>query len=327
MIGAWVAQDGIWYGPGGRKVPFESIGDPGYIEGWGFPTWRDEFEGSTIDPEKWSVKNRSWFGHTPDRAVISDQNASIDNGELLIRANWRDAPEGNRWHDTGYLDHRIGNGGTSASETIYSQRYGRWEICATTPTGPNTLGTLAAFWLRCNSHPGEIDIMEAWGYAGTTPTSTGQLPGGSTLTFHSSTMAEPVNGKPYTKSLIRYNYAAGDYSNMNWSYVSNNLPLHPAFDGYHTWAFEYMPDYIAAYYDGQQVCYLTPDMPDPENSSRTCAWLWDQDFWGSEFHMRVNLHIGMSEQYWGVPDPDNRSITSDPLDYRVKYIRAWRYDA
>lgn len=307
----------------------EALGPKGaYLDGWGLPTWRSEFDSSgPIDSAEWSVKDASWFGNTLDRAVIRSSNAFVDDGDLVLRGTWRTSSTGSppRWHDTGYVDHRIGGGGANASETIYAQQYGRWEICATTPTGNNTLGTLAAFWLRCNENLGEIDIMEAWGYGGVPPTTAGQLPGGSALTFHSSTMSSAVNGKPYRKTLIRYNEALGDYSNMAWAYISKNLPLHPAFDGFHTWAFEYMPDYIAAFYDGQQVCYLTPTMSDPHNAGSTYAWLWDPDFFGSPFHMRVNLHIGISETYWGVPDNANRALTSDPLDYRIKYVRAWEY--
>jgi len=324
-----MSDRGYWYVQNGaerrRGLDPRNVADSGYVEGWGYPTWRDEFDGSSVDPAKWSVKDQSFFGNTPDRAVIKTENTSIVNGELQLRGEWRATADGNRWHDTGYIDHRIGGGGTNSSQTVYSQQYGRWEIRAKTPTGPNTLGTLAAFWLRCNGNLGEIDIMETWGYAGNTPTSTGQLPGSSTLTFHSSTMAGPVNDKPYIKSFIRYNEAVGDYSNPAWSYISNNLPENPAFDGYHTWVFEYMPTYIAAYYDGQQACYLTPTTTDPQDSGRTCAWMWDPDFFGSAFHMRCNLHIGMSEIYWGVPDPNNRSITQTPLDYRVQHIRAWEY--
>lgn len=325
-VSAW-----LWDGVAEHLLGYASTTpqDAGWHPVFGMPTFRDEFDGAVVDPANWSVKDAAWFGNTPDRAVIRSDHTFIDNSELVLRATWRDTPSGSpaRWHDTGYIDHRSGGTppGTSSSSTIYSQQYGRWEVCATTPTGPNTLGTLAAFWLRCNSTPGEIDVMEAWGYAGTTPTSNGQFPGSSTLTFHSSTTSGTVNGKPYTKTLGRVNQRLGDYSSSNWSYMANNLPLHPAFDGYHTWGFEYMPDYIRADYDGQEFFYVTPTTPDPEDGSRTCAWLWDSDFFGSPFHMRCNLHVGMSETYWGVPDPDNRSITSDPLDFKVRYIRAWEY--
>lgn len=334
-VGAWLSHDEKWHGPGGRVVPFAALADPGWHPVFGSPAWRSEFDDPNIHPNIWDVKHYNgdfapaygWFGHTPDRAATQKDNVRVEGGELIITANWRDTPiAGNRWHDTGYIDHRSGGrNGDPSQAPIYSQQYGRWEICATTPTGPNTLGTLAAFWLRCNDTPGEIDIMEAWGFAGNAPTSNGQFPGSSTLTFHSSTTGGAVNGKPYAKTLSRVNHDLGDYANSTWSYRANNLPLHPAFDGYHTWGFEYMPDYISADYDGQQFFYVTPTTPDPEQPARTCAWLWDPDFFGSPFHMRCNLHVGMSEQYWGVPNPDNRSITSDDLEYRVRHIRAWEY--
>ncbi|QTV80203.1 family 16 glycosylhydrolase [Microbacterium sp. NIBRBAC000506063] len=61
------------------------------------------------------------------------------------------------WHKTGYLDQRS----LRTGDVSVAQQYGRWEIRAKTPTGPQTYGSLAAFWLR-NSQSGEIDIMEAW---------------------------------------------------------------------------------------------------------------------------------------------------------------------
>lgn len=317
------------------QSPFGSEDDPGFVDGWGLPVWRDEFDyrdsggNLAVDPTKWSVKNSSTFGQTPDAANITPSAVSIlPSEQLRIRGTWRSTPvitssgvDGNpteRWMDTGYMDHRIGSGGNSASETIFSQQYGRWEIRCTTPTGPNTLGTLAAFWLRCNTTPGEIDIMEAWGFAGNAPTSNGQVPGSSTTTFHSSTMGEPVNGKPYQKSFWRINEELGDYSNMSWSYVSNNLPLHPAYSALHTWAFERTPTYIATYYDGVEAARTTPAQT---------PWLWDSDFFGSPLHIRLNLHIGMSRTFWGAPDPNNRSITEAPLDYIVDYIRVWSYQS
>ena len=38
--------------------------------------------------------------------------------------------------------------------------------------------------------------------------------------------------------------------------------------------------------------------------------------------MRLNLHVGPSATYWGLPDPNNRSLTK-PLDFEVDYVRTW----
>lgn len=325
-------ENGLWYVKDGleQRRGMPSRGN-GYRPGWGNPVWRDEFDHTdgggnpAIDSAKWSVKDAAWFGQTPDAAnIVSSACTVLPSQQLRIRGTWRSSPvvtshgvDGNpteRWMDTGYMDHRIGNGGTSSSSVIYSQKYGRWEVRATTPTGPNTLGTLAAFWLRCDSNLGEIDIMEAWGYEGTTPTSKQQVPGGSVCTFHSSTLAGDVNGKPYQKYFWRYNEELGDYSDNSWAYLSRNDPLHPAYDGFHIWAFERTPTYIAVFYDEQEVARTTP---------AETPWLWDEDFFGSPLHIRLNLHIGMSRQYWGAPDPNNRAITQAPLDYIVDYIRVW----
>lgn len=244
---------------------------------FGDPSWEDMFDQAdgAPDPNKWNVKNyvptddgHGWFGHAPDSGVIRHEQSYVENGQLHMRGTWRDEPlvtdhgvTGNptyRWMDTSYMDHRIGNDGADASETIYSQQYGRWEIKWRTPTGPDSLGYHCAFWLRNNEHPGEIDLTECWGFAGSPPTSNGQVPGSSVLTFHSSTMEEPVNGKPYQKELYRVHEELGDYSDNSWEHISNNVPLRPSYAASHVYGFEYMPDYISADFDGEEYMRTTP---------------------------------------------------------------------
>ncbi|MGH7218659.1 MAG: glycoside hydrolase family 16 protein, partial [Candidatus Microsaccharimonas sp.] len=219
----------------------------GYLENWGLPVWRDEFDyidpvsgEPGVDPAKWNVRGRDDLGLLFDAAEPSRDQVSVEEGILHVRGAWLDEPytkpsnPGNVpvvTHKTGYIDTRSIN----ASDVSYAQQYGRWEIRAKMPTGPQTYGALSAFWLR-NSLSGEIDIVEAWGY-NTTPTEETQLPGASTLTIHSHTMGSSAEG--YQKTQWRANELLGDYINMNWSYISKNLPNTPAFADFRTWAFEY----------------------------------------------------------------------------------------
>ena len=305
------------------------LGTDGYIEGWGNPVWRDEFDyinPSTglpaIDPSKWNVRQRAGdLGLLPDASVVEKTQVFVQDGKAVLRAEWLDEPvvtttgptgnPTNRWHKTGYMDHRW----LKAGDISYQQQYGRWEIRAKVPTGPNTLGSLAAFWLR-NSLSGEIDIMEAWGFAGNPPTTTGQVPGSSTMTFHSHTSGSSASG--YQKFFWRVDEQLKNYSNMNWSYLSNNIPITPAYNDFRTWAFEYTPTYLAGFYEGQEFGRTTPAQT---------PWLWNSEYFGAPFHVRLNLHVGISTQYWGLPNPNNKHWTQDPMDFVVDYVRIYEYQA
>lgn len=352
--------------------------DPAYLPEYGLPAWRDEFdyidqktEQPAIDPSKWGgivdvpgmgpripgVKHYTWFGQTPDVGVIDQNQVYVaSDGTLRIRGTWRDEPlvttyglEGNptnRWMNCGYLDHRIGptyskvgdQPGTSSSKVVYSQHYGRWEIRYKTCNGPNSLGYHGGFWLRSDV-PGEIDLTEFWGHKGNPPTDKGQVPGSTVLSFHSSTTAGAVNGKPYQKLLSRVHEELKDYSTNTWAYLSKNYPKRPSFENLHTYTFERMPTYFKAWFDGELYFHATKTN-EGITGAVVAPWLWDTDFWGvhpSEvvalgkpatdgFHIRLNLHIALSEQYWGKPDPNNRAWTTDNQEMVVDYIRIWRYD-
>ncbi|WP_223172541.1 hypothetical protein [Microbacterium sp. NIBRBAC000506063] len=53
--------------------------------------------------------------------------------------------------------------------------------------------------------------------------------------------------------------------------------------------------------------------------------LWDQRYFGTPLHMRLNLHVGPSALYWGIPDPSNKQATQN-LDFQIDYVRMWTYE-
>lgn len=286
--------------------------DPAILPYWGEPVFRDEFTGTTIDGDKWNVRNNF---STIDTARAMSSNVTVDgSGVAHLKGTWlanapvTGGPQGFYTHNTGYIDTRNLTDTANPNPNHFSQQYGRWEIRCQVPTGDNTRGALAAFWLRCDSTPGEIDIMEAWGGGGPMAADwTTYTKDSSTTTIHSSTSSATVNGKPYRKTFWRH-WQAG---------VPRTAP-----DGMHTYAYEFTPTYMKMFVDDILVCNVTPSSTDPANGG-TLAWLWDADFFGSPKHIRINLHIGPSAQYWGLPDPDNRSWTVDPLDFKIEYVRAY----
>ena len=266
------------------------------VRGWGPPTWRDEFNGTKVDPAKWNVRTQDDLGLTSDSAIPEAGQVSVRDGVLHLRGDWlpeprprpvSDAGVGLLTHKTGYIDQRH----LRAGDMSRSQRYGRWEIRCKTPTGMDTLGALAAFWLR-NSNSGEIDIMEAWGYGTDFP------PDGEALKDTAqSTIFTDTNTATSIAAQVRHR-----------EYGAPGVP----WDGFHTYAFELLPQRAAIVVDDKTIWRATPDsLPD----------LWGPYF-RSPLHMRLNLHVGPSTRFWGVPDPSQRQLTK-PLDFQVDYVRTW----
>lgn len=289
--------------PPPAPVPGPEVGT---VSGWGSPTWRDEFtyrDSTTgqpaIDPSKWNVRGRSDLGLLPDAAVPTVGQVSVDSSGIAhLKADWLTSPvirpagqagPTELWHKTGYMDQRsLGSG-----DMAYSQRWGRWEIRAKVPTGPDTYGALAAFWLR-NSNSGEIDIMEAWGYNDVA------APGGQRIDTATTTIHTKTSGSGNEK--------------YYWTHDDFGAPT-PVWNAFHVYAFELTPTYAAMYVDNVRVAYATP---------QSHPNLWNTSYFGSPLHVRLNLHVGPSAKYWGIPDPNHKDWTK-PLDFQVDYLRIWNY--
>lgn len=203
-----------------------------------------------------------------------------------------------RWMWTGYMDHRVVNAGDVQP---VSQNFGRWEIRAKVPADPfNNRGTLAAFWLRNQGTVtiggpagAEIDIMEAWGSGPDAKYN----PGKSTFTVFRYTSV-PTGGTQWEK---KQNYEA-----TTPPYVD---------DDFHVWTFERTPTYYRAYRDGVMVA---------DWSAAAFPELYESTF-TNPFHVRLNLHIGPSARYWGLPDPNNKSWSAEPMDFQIDYVRIWAW--
>lgn len=258
--------------------------DPADLPGWGLPAWRDEFTGPTVDTAKWRVRNNESLSY--DKARILAGNVNIKDGRLAITAKKETASDG-RAFTTGYLD-TIGK---------HSQRYGRWEIRAKVPTLLNqSRGLWPAFWLRCDSTAGEIDILEAWGHPRVQQE---QFAGMSHIVCH-----EKTDGTGQKKELV--------WENELRKLTGQTLPQVGA--DFHTWAIEFTPQHMKGFYDGELVFTHTP---------ATVPWLWGSTF-TSPLNMRLNLQVG--QNYHGHPvAPYTDTVT--PADFLVDYVRVWALPA
>jgi beta-glucanase (GH16 family)/uncharacterized coiled-coil protein SlyX len=287
----------------------QSPAQTGVLTYWGAPAWRDEFDykdangNPAINPANWNVRERADLGLTIDAAIPDKSMATVDaNGILHLRAEWLpDAPQTRSasatgvtilTHRTAYLDHR---GLKPGNVTPYAQQYGRWEIRAKVPTGPRTWGALAAFWLR-GTTPGEIDIMESWGY-GDVPRA--QRPGTSTTTVHTNTSGSGVKKFWPLEEVLATKLGSAKLPDVHLDF--------------HTWALEFTPKRFTMILDGVEVFTTTPSAsPD----------FWNPSYFGSPLHVRLNLHVGPDPTYWGLPDPAHKELTQN-LDFQVEYVRIY----
>lgn len=114
--------------------------------GWTKVTFFDDFSGGL---GKWNVRNNDWS--TNEESIRLSKNVFIVNGVLTIRALRETVTVGSttRQYTSGYLD----------SINKHSQQCGRWEVRMKFPVGSK--GMWPAFWLRCDTTVGELDVIEA----------------------------------------------------------------------------------------------------------------------------------------------------------------------
>lgn len=133
--------------------------------------WSDEFEGTEIDPSKWDFDIDCWGGGNEERQCYRRENASIEDGKLIITAR-REEATGAAWplHMRSNRDMRDATKTqpfTSArlvTRGKASWRYGKIEVRAKLPQGQ---GAWPAIWMLPEENAyggwaasGEIDILE-----------------------------------------------------------------------------------------------------------------------------------------------------------------------
>ena len=176
--------------------------------------WSDEFNGSSVDPGKWHVRNATYNSYELSYLTSRPQNVSVSGGALTITA--RRESMGGRQYTSGYLD-TIGKA---------QWRYGRFEMRAKLPlTAGTSKGLWPAFWMRSVTQPAELDVMEAVGSA----------TGGTTWDRVVHTIHQDTNGTL-------------DHQGHETTLPSGELPT-----DWHTYAVEWEPGSMRFYLDDALV--------------------------------------------------------------------------
>ena len=113
------------------------------ISGWSI----DYFEGFDASLEELGWEHYGWgkpeVGHGA-MGVMSDENTFVQNGELIVRTDYKDG----RW-----------NAGGTSTEKVFSASRGRWEVRAKFPKAKG-IGYVFLLWPKDQGWPPEIDFAE-----------------------------------------------------------------------------------------------------------------------------------------------------------------------
>ncbi|MBQ7542264.1 MAG: glycoside hydrolase family 16 protein [Clostridia bacterium] len=110
-------------------------------------TWRDEFDGDTLDKSKWG---NSWWETMRKGGYWHEDMVSVEDGDLVIRAEYLDTPLENRyyekWHDNINFDPYLPGYYTGEINTRgkFEQCYGYFEVRCILPAGT---GLWSSFWM------------------------------------------------------------------------------------------------------------------------------------------------------------------------------------
>lgn len=267
--------------------------------------WSDEFEGESIDQERWGFDVDCWGGGNDERQCYTDrsENAYLEDGMLVIaarRENWTGSNQPQQF-DLGENPEEVTREFTSARLTTRGHAvwtYGRFEIRAQLPDG---LGIWPAIWMLPEDNAyggwaasGEIDIMEAINF-------------GIPCEVCESGTEDRVHGTLHYGAQWPDNTHSGSWVSLNDT------------GKFHIYAIEWTPSSITWFVDDKKFARQTPDdwFTDGEFEGATVAAPFDQ-----AFHIILNLAVGGE---W--PERQNPGVISYegfPKFMRVDWVRVYQ---
>lgn len=247
----------------------------------------DEFEGTSLDKEKWFVEGQNdeyyiWKGRPPSQFV--PHNALIEDGKLKIRTQWEP--------DFAFANENYADGNNNDAYGVYEGKplpittaavlsskrflYGYMEIKSKVGDAAIT----GAFWAI--GHEQELDIFEQMGNP---KVENGDI----TDTGHKATIHDW--SPPATRPTWAYKYK------------NNNLPFRVA-DDFHVYGAEWGEDYLKVFLDGVMIDSIT------------------QDELGTDWVLNNPMEIWLDSEIFkwlGLPHKEEL-----PVDFEIEYVRVWQ---
>lgn len=260
-------------GSGIRRIQFPVIEDcgvekPGYIDERYRLVFNDDFNGDSLDTTKWGY-NYSW-GHSHNHAAwCVPENVIVKNGILTLKGENKQHPDavGKQGTFNNKKYDIIYTSGAVNTHHKYNFDYGYFEARMKMPKGK---GMWPAWWMLKDGWPPEIDMLEV------------------------------LCSKP---NELHVNFHYGPAWNEHYSHEQVLNLGYDTSDEFHTYGFEWTPDYMRYYVDGKQVGH------DFTNKSAIKE--------ATGMYMILNLAI---DGWDGKPD----SSTVWPAEFQIDYVRAWQ---
>ncbi len=275
--------------------------------GWQL-AWADEFEGTAIDPAKWTLADDCWGGGNRERQCYTSgaNNARISNGLLRITArreshsgpafpaSQRNHPDRQATVTRPFTSARLSTEGKAA------WRFGFIEVRARLPAGQ---GLWPAIWMlpEDNRHgawaaSGEIDIMEAVNLG------------------EPCRKAAPGCAIGRERGILGTLHFGGVAPANRQRGTTTTMPR--TADGFHRYAIEWSPAAIIWRLDG--VAYATQRPGDWSTSgSKDPDAPFDQ-----RFHLILNLAVGGN-----LPEKRNSGGVTErgfPKEMAIDWVRVWQ---
>lgn len=232
--------------------------------------FQDEFDGDSLDTTKWGY-NYSW-GHSHNHAAwCVPENVIVENGILTLKGENKQHPDavGKQGTFNNKKYDIVYTSGAINTHHKYNFDYGYFEARLKMPVGK---GMWPAWWMLKDGWPPEIDMLEI------------------------------LCSRPEE---LHVNFHYGPAWNEHYSHEQ---VLNVGFDAsadFHTYGFEWTPDYMRYYVDGKQVGR------DFTNKSAISE--------ATGMYMILNLAI---DGWDGKPD----ETTQWPALYQCDYVRVWQID-
>ncbi|MEN1677990.1 MAG: family 16 glycosylhydrolase [Planctomycetota bacterium] len=186
--------------------------------GWVFDEQRsDEFEGTRLDPDRWSPRHRTWRGRAP--ALFTEDNVAVTDGRLQLWMRKTGKPK--EGPDAEF--HTYTSAAVQAREL---SRFGYYEVRA---KPMNSAGS-SSFWFAATSRDWrtEIDVFELGGKA--------------------------VGHERRFNMNLHVFYRPGDGQHRSWGDVWH-APFRFA-DDFHVFGLAWTPERITYYVDGSPVRWV-----------------------------------------------------------------------